>query len=212
MRLPSLGPLFCIAILGSTLLSAADNPTLSTALVWKPTSALLSGSAPVNLTPFIKQKVVVMPLADKRAERDRVGENIEKSYSRYVATSDDIAAYVTRQLTALFAQCGLPASTEAEGATVVVSGELQRFYVTENSTYMGEFRALLQVESGGKLLWKGLATGENSRFGRSYKLENYHETLSDAFLDAVSRLLSDRDFMTALANRPTPAPAPAPAH
>lgn len=211
MRLPSLRPLLGLAVLGSTLLSAADGPTLSTPLVWKPTSALLSGAAPVNLLPFAKQKLVVLPLVDKREEKDRVGENVEKGYPRYVATPDDIAAFVTKRLIALLAQPGLPVSGQAEGATVVVSGELQRFYVTENSTYKGEFRALLQVESGGKLLWKGLAAGENSRFGRSYKVENYHETLSDTLIDTVSRLLSDRDFMTALANSPAPAPAPAPA-
>ena len=56
-----------------------------------------------------------------------------------------------------------------------------------------------------------LAAGENTRFGRSYKLENYHETLSDILIDAIGRLLSDRDFMAALAATPAPAPVPAPA-
>jgi len=209
MRSFSLRPLLALAVFGSTLLSAADGPTLSTPLVWKPTSALLSGSAPVNLMPFAKQKLVVLPLVDKRAEKNLLGENTEKGYSRYVATSDDITAYVTQRVIALLAQPGLPVSAQADGATVVISGELQRFYVTENSTYKGEFRALLQVESAGKVLWRGLATGENARFGRSYKLENYHETLSDTLIDTVSRLLADRDFMAALANNPAPAPAPA---
>lgn len=201
--------LLALAVFGSTLLSAADGPTLSTPLVWKPTSTLLSGSAPVNLTPFAKQKLVVLPLIDKREEKTRLGENTEKDYSRYIATNDDIAAYVTKRLITLLAQPGLPVSAQAEGATVVISGELQRFYVTENSTYKGEFRALLQVESAGKVLWRGLATGENTRFGRSYKLENYHETLSDTLIDAVSHLLADRDFMASLANTPTPASTPA---
>lgn len=211
MRLPSLRLLLGLAILGSALLSAADGPTLKTSLTWKPTSAVLTSSTPVNLMPFAKQKIVVMPLVDKRAEKNLVGENTEKGYSRYVATDDNIADFVTKRLAALLAQPGLPVSAQAEGATVVVSGELQRYYVTETSTYKGEFRALLQVESRGKILWKGLAAGENTRFGRSYKLENYHETLSDILIDAIGRLLSDRDFMAALAATPAPAPVPAPA-
>jgi hypothetical protein len=201
--------LLALAVFGSTLLSATDGPTLATSLVWKPTSTLLSGSAPLNLMPFAKQKLVVLPLVDKREEKGLLGENTEKDYRRYIATNDDIAAYVTKRLITLLAQPGLPVSAQAEGATVVISGELQRFYVTENSTYKGEFRALLQVESAGKVLWRGLATGENTRFGRSYKLENYHETLSDTLIDAVSHLLADRDFMAALANTPAPASTPA---
>jgi hypothetical protein len=66
---------------------------------------------------------------------------------------------------------------------------------------MGEFRAMLQVHSGDKLLWKGLAVGRATRFGRSYKLENYHEVLSDSLVEAVSRLLSDQVFVSVLAGK-----------
>jgi len=41
-------------------------------------------------------------------------------------------------------------------------------------------------------------TCKSRRFGRSYKLENYHETLSDAYLEAVSCLLKNLKFRTAL--------------
>ena len=103
MRLPSLRLLLGLAILGSALLSAADGPTLKTSLTWKPTSAVLTTSTPVNLLPFAKQKIVVMPLVDKRAEKNLVGENTEKGYSRYVATDDNIADFVTKRLAALLA-------------------------------------------------------------------------------------------------------------
>ena len=201
-----------LAILCSVVLTAADGPTHPTPQVWKPTSALLTGSGPVNLMPFANLKLAMVPLTDKRADKGLLGENQEKAKSRYVATTDDVAAFVSQHLLALFAEPGLPISAKTEGATAVLSGEILRFQVTEKETYQGEFRAILQIESAGKVLWKGLAVGQSTRFGRSYKLENYHETLSDCLVDAVAHLLADKAFVGALTGTPavtTPAAAPA---
>jgi predicted RNA-binding protein with PUA domain len=107
-------------------------------------------------------------------------------------------------------ESGLPVTDKADGATIVVSGELLRFSVIEKDTYQGEFRALLQVQSGDKLVWKGMAVGRATRFGRSYKLENYHEVLSDCLVEAVSRLLSDQIFVSVLAGQAMMVAIPAP--
>jgi hypothetical protein len=40
----------------------------------------------------------------------------------------------------------------------------------------------------------GLASGEATRFGRSYQAENYYEVLSDAVVNTVSSMLSGRRF------------------
>jgi hypothetical protein len=197
-----------LGLAAAATLGAADGPTLSTPLVWKPTSLLAETTERLNLTPFANQKIALLPLVDKRSDKGLLGENREKPYARYVATSDAVAPYATGKLLDLMKEAGLPATDKAEGATVVVSGELLRFNVIEKDTYVGEFRALLQVHAGDKLLWKGLAVGRATRFGRSYKLENYHEVLSDSIIEAVSRLLSDQVFVSVLAGKAMVVPVP----
>ncbi len=198
-------------------LTAADGPTISTPLVWKPTSTLAASTERINLTPFINQKIALLPLVDNRKDKGLLGENREKSVVRFVSTSDAVAPYISAKLLALMVESGLPISDKVEGANIVISAELLRFNVIEKDTYEGELRAMLQVRSGEKLVWKGLAVGRTTRFGRSYKLENYHEVLSDCIVEAVSRLLSDPIFVSVLAGQamvvtiPAPAPAPAPA-
>ena len=43
-----------------------------------------------------------------------------------------------------------------------------------------------------------MASGGSKRFGRSYKAENYYETLSDSVVEAVYKMLSSSEFMAAL--------------
>lgn len=202
MRLANLRPLLlCLTALCGAVLTAADGPTLSTPLVWKPTSKLSDAAEKINLTPFANLKVAFLPLVDNRTDKGLLGENREKAQARFVTTSDNVAPYVHSHLVELLTEAGLPVITKAEGAAIVVSGELLRFSVLEKETYQGEFRALLQVRSGDKLVWKGMAVGRATRFGRSYKLENYHEVLSDCLVEAVSRLLSDEVFISVLAGK-----------
>jgi hypothetical protein len=54
------------------------------------------------------------------------------------------------------------------------------------------------VGHGGRTLWSGLASGDATRFGRSYKLENYYEVLSDAVVNTVSSMLESAEFKKAL--------------
>ena len=41
----------------------------------------------------------------------------------------------------------------------------------------------------------------HSRFGRSYKIENYYEVLSDAVVNTVSSMLRSGEFRKALSRR-----------
>ena len=211
MRLPGLRQFFLgsVAACGLTL-TAADGPTISTPLVWKPTPVLSESTERINLTPFANQKIAFLPLVDNRQDKGLLGENREKAQARFVSTPDAVAPYVSAQLLNLMKESGLPVTDKADGATIVVSGELLRFSVIEKDTYQGEFRALLQARSGEKLVWKGMAVGRATRFGRSYKLENYHEVLSDCIVEAVSRLLSDQIFISVLAGQAMMVAIPAP--
>jgi hypothetical protein len=194
-------PLLLGLAVACTLVLATDGPTQTTPLVWKPTTTLSDYGEKINLAPFANQKVAFLPLVDNRKEKALLGENHEKKYVRFVDTPDAVAPYVSMQLLNLMKESGLPVIDRTEGATIVVSGELLRFNVIEKDTYQGECRAMLEVRSREKLVWKGLALGRASRFGRSYKLENYHEILSDSIVDCVSRLLADQVFVNVLAGK-----------
>lgn len=218
MRPPTLRLLLlgCAAIFGLAL-TAAEGPTISTPLAWKPTSVLSASTEKINLAPFANQQIALLPFLDNRKDKGLLGENHEKAVVRSVSTPDAVAPYVSAKLLGLMKEAGLPVSDKAEGANLVISGELLRFSVIEKDTYEGELRALLQIHAGDKLVWKGLAVGRATRFGRSYRLENYHEVLSDCLIEAVSRLLSDQVFVSVLAGQavvvatPTPTSTPAPA-
>jgi hypothetical protein len=69
--------------------------------------------------------------------------------------------------------------------------------VIETNTYKGEVRLKLTVKRADKEEWIGVAAGTSSRFGRSYKAENYYETLSDALLEASERAVRDEGFRKA---------------
>jgi hypothetical protein len=59
-------------------------------------------------------------------------------------------------------------------------------------------RRVIERRHDGKTLWKGLASGEATRFGRSYKVEDYYEVLSDAVVNTVSSMLQAADFQKAI--------------
>lgn len=195
------------AALFGTLLLAGGAPQ-STPLVWKPTSSLAEGAGPLNLLAFTGQKIAILPFADSRKDKGTLGENQEKDTPRLVTTPDPVPPFIRAHLFELMKEMGLPVTEKAEEATVVLSGELLRFDVVEKETYQGEFRALVEVRAGDRPLWKGLVLGRATRFGRSYKLENYHETLSDSLINGVSRMLTDAAFLGALAPKSPVATAP----
>jgi len=201
MRPFSLRSLLALTVLGATALSAADGPSFGLSLQWRPTSPLSETAERIDLTPFANVKVVLKPLVDQRKDKTFVGENREKGYSRYVTTTDDVSTFVTSHLLELMKETGLPVTDKAEGANLVLTGELLSYVVTENQTYKGELRLLLEIHSNGKSVWRGLVVGRNSRFGRSYKPENYQEVLSDVLVEAASRMLTDQTFLRVLSGK-----------
>jgi hypothetical protein len=85
-----------------------------------------------------------------------------------------------------------------EGGDVVVGGEILEFMVIETNTYKGEVRLKLAVNRGGKIAWAGVASGTSSRWGRSYRAENYYETISDSLLEATTNAIQNEGFRKAL--------------
>jgi hypothetical protein len=184
-------------LLLSVSLVAASKPALleRIPLEWRPTSNLRLGT-----TQMTASTVTIGSFTDARDNKPTIGENREEPEPKPVTTADDVGAFVQVHLRELFDQAGIK-TVDHDGA-VTISGEVRKFFVREANTYRSEVALQLVVsDAQGKTLWKGLASGEATRFGRSYKAENYYEVLSDALVNTVSSMLQAAEFQRALSGQ-----------
>ena len=163
-------------------------------LVWKPSNKKSAGV--VNLAGLVDVKVQVDPFIDTREDKAKFGENQEDKTPRPVTTSGSVADFCTQNFRNVLKQYGL--TVVPSGGDVVVGGEILEFMVIETNTYKGEVRLKLVVKKLGKTEWAGVAAGTSTRWGRSYKDENYYETISDALLEASTRAIEDEGFRKGL--------------
>jgi hypothetical protein len=180
------------------LLALALSAQVSAALLenvplqWRPTSDLQLGT--VQMTQSSIQFEVFQ---DARENKQAIGENQEGDKPKPVTTRDDVGVFVSNHMRELFQRAGLK-TVDSDGA-VTIKGEVRQFFARESSTYKSEVAVRLTVVSrDGRTLWSGLASGDATRFGRSYKLENYYEVLSDAVVNTVSSMLGSAEFQAAL--------------
>ena len=161
-------------------------------LQWRPTSQLASGTTDMDAT-----SIRFEAFQDARNDKEKVGENLEDDSPKPVTTNDDVGAFVSSHMRQLFDRAGL--KTVDSDAAVTIKGEVRQFFARETSTYNSQVEVQLTVvDRDGNTLWKGLASGEATRFGRSYKIENYYEVLSDAVVNTVSSMLRSTEFRKAL--------------
>ena len=183
--LPVIAATFCMQAQAASLV---DVP-----LKWRPTSDLRLGAMEMSQAP-----VQFDVFRDVRTDKQAIGENREDEQPKPVTTRDDVGSFVSTHMRALFDGAGL--RTVDSGGTVTIKGEVTQFFVRETSLYRSEVAVHLTVVGrDGKVLWSGTASGEAKRFGRSYKLENYYEVLSDAIVNTVSSMLQSAPFQKALA-------------
>jgi hypothetical protein len=185
-------------IIASLLLSVSLVASSKTKLLehvplqWRPTSDLRLGTAQMIASP-----VIVATFTDGRDNKETIGENREDGKPKPVTTSDDVGAFVSTHVRQLFNEAGI--KTVDGNAAVTIQGEVRRFFVREGDTYKSDVAIHLTViDQNGKTLWNGLASGEATRFGRSYKVENYYEVLSDAVVNTVSSMLQAAEFQKAI--------------
>jgi hypothetical protein len=181
-----------LVLLAVTIGAHAEDALERVPLQWKPTSELRLGALEMPQTP-----IQFEAFQDARDNKQALGENLEDGKSRPVTTTDDVGAFVSTHMRGLFDHAGL--KTVDNNGAVTIRGEVKAFYVRETSTYKSEVTVHLTVlDRNGKTLWNGLASGDATRFGRSYKLENYYEALSDAVVNTVSSMLQSAPFQSAL--------------
>ena len=165
------------------------------ALQWRPTSELKLGAIQMS-----QASVQFETFQDARNNKESIGENLEDGKPKPVTTTDDVGAFVGKHVRELFEHAGMKI-VESNG-DVTLKGEVQQFFVRETSTYKSEVAIHVSVVGrDGKPRWSGVATGDATRFGRSYKAENYHEALSDAVVNAVSSMLESPEFQKALSGQ-----------
>lgn len=166
-------------------------------LVWKPKVSLAASGA-VETSALSQQSITVAPFQDRRANPELIGENRENKTPLAVTTSDNVAAFVTRKIADLLSQSGM--NVVESGAGLVMRGEVISFFVTETGTYVGDVRVRLSVGTPrDRVAWQGIVGGTAEHFGRSYRDENYYETLSDSLVHLVENLFHDPDFRKAVA-------------
>lgn len=181
-----------VVTLGSVALAA---PLVNVPLKWKPTSDLRLGATQMTTEP-----VQFEPFKDVREMPESIGENREDDKPKPVTTKDDVGAFVSTHMRELFSKAGIK-TVDSDGS-VIVKGEVRQFFVGETNTYKAEVAVhLTVVGKDGTTLYSGVAPAEVSRFGRSYKLENYYEVLSDAVVNATSSALQNTEFQKALSSQ-----------
>jgi hypothetical protein len=194
-------PMLAITCLATVLVSGAAFAGADLAnipLNWTPTSTFASMGTIDLSGNIVSTSIHFDPLVDARQNPALIAENREKANKfRQVTTTADVAAFVTNHVKESLHGAGLNIVDGA--ADVTISGELRQFFVTETSTYKGEISMVIHVKnSAGKEVWTGVVGGDAERFGRSYKADNYYETMSDMVLRASYNLVGNQGFREAL--------------
>jgi hypothetical protein len=182
-----------LALLAVTLGAyAAPRLLKDVPLKWQPTSDLRLGAMQMSEAP-----IQFETFKDVRDMPEAIGENREDDTPKPVTTKDDVGAFVSTHMRELFDKAGL--HTVDNNGSVIVKGEVKQFFVRETHTYKAEVAVHLTVVArDGATLWSGMASGDATRFGRSYELENYYEVLSDAIVNTTSSMLQSEEFQKAL--------------
>jgi hypothetical protein len=199
MRKYFLGVGFLSAVLLGATAFARGEPLQNIPLKWTPTSPLAEWGVVDVSGAMLTKKIHVDAFVDTRQNPSLVAENREKADNvRQVTTSSDVAAFVADHLKDSLHGAGLNIVDGA--ADMSISGEIRQFFVTEVNTYGGEISLLIHVkDSAGREIWTGVASGDSTRWGRSYSAANYYETMSDMVLSATHNLLANPGFHDALA-------------
>jgi len=177
---------------------AAEKLLQNMPLKWSPTQTMAEmGTIDVS-GALLTTRVRVDAFADNRDNKETIAENREKADKiRPVTTSDNVAAFVTDHLRESLHKAGM--NTVDGAGDISISGEVRRFFVTETNLYRGDVSLLVHVKNGaGKEIWSGVIEGGAEHFGRSYKAENYSETVSDMILRAAYNLLANKGFHDAV--------------
>jgi len=168
-------------------------------LEWKPTETISALDA-IDLTVFHNVKFIVKPFNDFRKRPEEIGKNVEKRGTNrilLVTTRDNVAAWLTDRFAKILEEFDI--DVVKTGGTLVLDADIVKFFVTEESVYKADVALKVRLKSpSGAVLWEGMTSSNATRFGSSYKAENYFEALSNAAISAVHALLRNEAFKQAV--------------
>jgi hypothetical protein len=159
-----------------------------------------SSLSPRTALPTTTGLRLFLEVSDDRAEKDKIGENIEDTTPKPIhagamaAPAEFVKDAVTRELTGL----GMLVVGEDAKANRTLRLHLIKFYCVETSTYDADIRVNAEVSEGGRVLWSALVLGDKRNFGRSLSAQNYQEVFSGAVQDMVSKIVGDSGFQKAV--------------
>ena len=185
-----------IALLAVSGSAMASKDLSNIPLVWSPTQSFAEFGA-IDLNGIGNVKVQFNGFTDVRKNPALIAENHEDDRVRQVTTKDNVASFVTDHVKDTFSKAGI--NVVDTGGDFVVSGEIRDFFVNETDQYVGNITVYVTLtDASGKVVWQGVAGGGANNFGRSYKADNYYETLSNAVLKLSNSLLNSPGFHGAL--------------
>jgi hypothetical protein len=180
--------------------------TLAVPLIWKP-----KGSQSGAVSSTNQMKICVLPVTDKRANADAIGENHEKAGMPVpiLASGQSPAEFVHQGMMDELRRAGFNVVDTPDTADRLVAINLNTFWAMEDQTYNAQVSIGVGVrDKTGKVLWSGNTTGEADNWGKSLNPENYQESFSDAVAKAATDLMAVPGFQQALSGAPAAAAQP----
>lgn len=175
-------------------------PLTDIPLRWAPSTSIADMDDPKpDLRPIMDVQFQIEKFTDARQDHTAIGENREdEGRPKPVTTKDDVGQWVSDGVRTELSKAGLDVVTS--GGKVILGGEVRQLFSTETGVYRTDVAVRLNAHTpDGKVIWSGIMLGHDTHFGHSYKAENYYQNLSDAVLDALHNLLTDKDFIAAMA-------------
>ncbi len=197
VRLPIMAALVMLCSITAVPASGAELRNIP--LAWKPTETISALDA-VDLTVFRNVRFVVNAFNDIRKRPEEIGKNVEKRDTDQVllvTTRDNVAAWLADRFAKILEEFEI--DVVRSGGTLLLDADIVKFYVTEESVYKANVALKVRVKTpGGAVIWEGMTSGSATRWGSSYKAENYYEGLSNATISAVHGLLKNDSFKQAI--------------
>jgi hypothetical protein len=166
-------------------------------LVWMPHQDNINKFSFRQRTDAWNEVLNIVQFTDERDDTLFIGENIERSRKRMVSINEPLGMWCQEHMQLLVHKIGL--NTSNKDCTVTIKGIIRHFFVLESSSYEAKIIIKFMVFSrDGTLLWEGTKAGEANNWGTSYKAVNYYECISDAFIDVITELFTDKTIRNAI--------------
>jgi hypothetical protein len=146
-----------------------------------------------------QKKVYFNRMEDIRPDPALLGDYTNGAVTRVVSTSDTVSQWVRRYLSSLLDHYGVTITTDSAAADLRLFANIQAFEVEERKEYKGSIKIDISLQdSNGKEVFAKKISSEASRWGRTWKIKNYYQCISETLLNFAESLVQDEDFIKAV--------------